>query len=699
MTKQRERLAGTPIVRLDGLAKVTGAAKYAYERPIAGAVYAWPVQATIARGLVRTVDREAALARPGVLAVLDHTNAPRLRPSDEADMYVLQSAEVAFRGQVVALVVATSLETAREAAGAVAVSYDEEPFDAVLDPADPQVYLPYVVNAGYVGSTDKGAVEAAFADAHVSIDATYTTPPEHGAPMEPAATIAAWDGDTLTLYDSTQGPWRVADRLASLFGLPAGAVHVVAEHVGGGFGVKLMPRSAPVLAAMAARAVDRPVKLANTRQQMFTLTGHRTPTVQRVRLAADVDGRLVAVWHDAVVPSSTIHEFVEQAAVPSRLMYATPNLRTTHRVARLNVPTPTWMRAPGRTPGSFALESAMDELAAALGIDPVELRLRNEPVVEPESGLPFSSRSLVACLREGAERFGWRDRDPAPGVRRRGRWLTGTGVAAGAYPVYTQPATAIARAEPDGTYVVKVAGVDIGTGARTALSQLAADELGVPLDRVTVRIGESFARAPGAGGSMGTASWSWAVINACRALLLQVEERAGGVPAEGIEVRVDTGDDVAAMVPRARYAFGAQFAEVEVDIETGELRVERHLGVFAAGRIVNPRTANSQLLGGMIWGISMALHERLEVDPQFGDFANHDFATYHVAANADIRHVEAHVIDEDDDELNPAGVKGIGELPIVGAAAAVANAVYHATGLRVRDLPILIERVRAGLPR
>jgi xanthine dehydrogenase YagR molybdenum-binding subunit len=699
MTKQRERLAGTPIARLDGLAKVTGTAKYSYERPIAGAAYAWPVQATIARGRVVTVDPAAALAQPGVLAVLDHTNAPRLRPSDEADMSVLQTAEVAFRGQVVALVVATSLETAREAAGAVDVSYEEESFDAILDPDDPQIYLPYLVNAGYVGTTDKGAVEAAFADAALRVDATYTTPPEHGSPMEPPATIAAWDGDTLTLYDSTQGPYRVASRLAGLFDLPIEAVHVVAEYVGGGFGAKLMPRSASVLAAMAARAVDRPVKVALTRQQTFSLTGHRTPTVQRVRLGADADGRLEAVWHDAVVHSSTIHEFVEQAAVPSRLMYATPNLRTTHRVARLNVPTPTWMRAPGRTPGSFALESAMDELACELGIDPIELRLRNEPAAEPESGLPFSSRNLVACLREGAERFGWRERDPAPGVRRSGRWLTGTGVAAGAYPTYTQPTTAIARVEPDGRYVVKVAGVDIGTGARTVLSQLAADELGVPLDQVTVRVGESFAPAPPAGGSMGTASWSWAVINACRALVGEVEKRAGEVPAEGIEVRVDTTGDVAAMAPRARYAFGAQFAEVQVDIETGELRAERLLGVFAAGRIVNRRTAHSQLVAGMIWGISMALHEVLEVDPQFGDFANHDFATYHIPANADIRQVEAYVIDEDDDELNPAGVKGIGELGIVGTAAAIANAVYHATGLRVRDLPILIERVRASLPR
>jgi xanthine dehydrogenase YagR molybdenum-binding subunit len=612
---------------------------------------------------------------------------------------VLQTAEVAFRGQVVALVVATSLETAREAAGAVEVTYEEESFDAILDPDDPQIYLPYVVNARYVGTTDKGAVEAAFADAALRVDATYTTPPEHGSPMEPPATIAAWDGDTLTLYDSTQGPYRAASRFAGLFDLPSEAVHVVAEYVGGGFGSKLMPRSASVLAAMAARAVDRPVKVALTRQQTFSLTGHRTPTVQRVRLGADADGRLEAVWHDAVVHSSTIHEFVEQAAVPSRLMYATPNLRTTHRVARLNVPTPTWMRAPGRAPGSFALESAMDELACELGIDPIELRLRNEPAAEPESGLPFSSRNLVACLREGAERFGWRERDPAPGVRRRGRWLTGTGVAAGAYPAYTQPTTAIARVEPDGRYVVKVAGVDIGTGARTALSQLAADELGVPLDQVTVRIGESFAPAPPAGGSMGTASWSWAVINACRALVVEVEKRAGEIPAEGIEVRVDTTGDVAAMASRARYAFGAQFAEVQVDIETGELRVERLLGVFAAGRIVNRRTAHSQLVAGMIWGISMALHEVLEVDPQFGDFANHDFATYHIPANADIRQVEAYVIDEDDDQLNPAGVKGVGELGIVGTAAAIANAVYHATGLRVRDLPILIERVRAGLPR
>ncbi|MGP3952957.1 xanthine dehydrogenase family protein molybdopterin-binding subunit [Streptomyces sp. 7N604] len=692
-----ERSVGAPVSRIEGRDKVTGAALYAYEYPVRDVVYAWAVQSTVARGRVRAVDGSAALAQPDVLAVLDSGSVPRLHHADDPELAVLQSPEVAHRGQIVAAVVATTLEAAREGAAAVRVEYDEEEHDALLRADDPRIYVPDAVNGGYPGELESGDVESALATAPVAVDATYTTPPEHASPMEPHATIAVWEGDTLTLYNGDQGPWVSATVLAALFGLPAESVHIVADHVGGGFGSKGLPRPPTVLAALAARAIGRPVKLAVTRQQMFTMVSYRTPTVQRVRLGAEKDGRLTAIWHDAVQQSSRIAEFCEQTVTPTRVMYAAPNRRTTHRLLRLDVPTPSWMRAPGETPGMFALESAMDELAYALAMDPIELRVANEPSVDPESGLPFSSRNLVGCLREGAARFGWDRRDPAPGVRRDGRWLLGTGVAASNYPVYLMPATATARVEPGGRFLVRIAAADIGTGARTALTQVAADELGAPLDRVTVEVGRSaYGAAPYAGGSLGMGSWGWAVGKACRALAAELDDRSRAVPPGGLEVRADTTEDFRARKNLSRYSFGAQFADVRVDADTGQVRVDRLLGIFAAGRIINARTARSQLIGGMCMGLSMALHETLEMDPRFGDFANHDLATYHVATHADIRTVEAHWLEEQDDELNPIGAKGIGELGIVGTAAAIANAVHHATGVRVRDLPILLERVRSG---
>jgi xanthine dehydrogenase YagR molybdenum-binding subunit len=346
----------------------------------------------------------------------------------------------------------------------------------------------------------------------------------------------------------------------------------------------------------------------------------------------------------------------------------------------------------------FALESAIDELAGELGIDPIELRIRNEPELDPGTGKPFSSRGLVACLREGAERFGWERRDPAPGVRREGRWLVGTGVAASHHPDYTMPSTATARAEPDGTYRVRIGAVDLGTGARTALTQVAADALGVPQERVRLEIGRaSLGMAAFAGGSMGTSSWGWAVHKACRARVEEVRGHAGAVPDGGLEVVADTTEDVQARADLSRHTFGAQFAQVRVDGDTGEIRVDRMLGVFAAGRILSPTTARSQFLGAMTMGLSMALLEVGEVDPAFGDFANHDFAGYHIAASADVPKIEVHWLDERDDRLNPVGGKGIGELGIVGSAAAIANAFHHATGVRVRDLPIRIERSREAL--
>jgi xanthine dehydrogenase YagR molybdenum-binding subunit len=667
--------------RVEGHEKVTGAAKYAYEYAQDEVAYAAIVPARIAKGAVNSVDAAAALALPGVLAVLSCENAPRLHQVDDEELALFQSRRVAYRGQIVAAVVADSYETARQGERLVRIDYTEEPHDAELRLDHPRLYRPARINPNFETDTEQGDCDQALAAAEVTVDRTYQTAAVHNHPMEPHATLAVWDGDGVTLYDSNQGATRVQETVARAFGLSPEQVRVVAPHVGGGFGSKGRPMPHVILAVMAARLVNRPVKVAVTRQQMFAVTGYRTPTIQRVRLGADRGGRLVAIAHDVVEQSSTVREFAEQTAVATRMMYAAPNRRTTHRLVRLDLPTPFWMRAPGKCPGMYALESAMDELALELGLDPIELRIRNEPEVDPETGRRFSSRNLVVCLREGAERFGWDRRDPTPASRRDGRWLVGTGVAASSHPANRRGSQALARVEPDGTYLVRLAAADIGTGARTALTQIAADALQVGPESVRVELGDTaFPAAPVAGGSMGTSSWGPAVAKACRQL------RAGADHQD--EVRVDTTDDVQADQPLARYAFGAQFAEVRVDPETGEVRVSRLLGVFAAGRIINAKTARSQLIGGMTMGLGMALLEESVLDPRFGDYVNNDLASYHVPVNADVEELDAVWIQEHDPHVNPIGAKGVGEIGIVGTAAAIANAVHHATGIRVRDLPI-----------
>jgi xanthine dehydrogenase YagR molybdenum-binding subunit len=464
---------------------------------------------------------------------------------------------------------------------------------------------------------------------------------------------------------------------------------VISPHVGGGFGSKGTPRPHVLVAAMAAQHTHRQVKLAATRQQMFAFTGYRTPTIQRLRLGASREGRLVAIGHDVVEQTSKLTEFAEQTAVVTRMLYASPNRRTSHKLAELDVPTPSWMRAPGECPGMYALESAMDELAYALALDPIELRARNEPEVDPETGLPFSSRHVLDCLRLGAERFGWAGRDPQPGVRRDGRWLVGTGVAVSTYPARRRPSQALARREADGGYTVQIAAADIGTGARTALTQIAADALGADVDRVRVEIGDTaYPTASLAGGSMGTASWGTAVVRACEALLAD--------PGAD-EARADTTDELEHEEEYARHGYGAQFVEARVDSVTGEVRVPRALGLFAVGNVMNAKTARSQLLGGMTMGLGMALMEETVIDARFGDYLTRDLATYHVPTYADIGELEADWIDEQDDHLNPMGAKGIGEIGIVGTAAAVANAVYHATGHRFRRLPIRVDDVLGAL--
>jgi xanthine dehydrogenase YagR molybdenum-binding subunit len=642
---------------------------------------------------VLSIDARAAMTLPGVLAVLTHQEAPRLKGVGRHELAVLQSERIAHRGQVVAAVVAATSEIACHAADLVSVAYEAEPHDVVLRADDADLYRPQSINAGLETDSTSGDIELALAHADVIVDATYTTPTQHHCAMEPHAAAAEWSVDGVVVFDADQGPHTIRDDVAGVFGLEPEHVRVVSPYVGGGFGSKGFTHPHVIVAVMASKVVGRPVRLALTRQQTFSLAGHRTPTIQRVQLGAQRDGRLIALAHDVVEHTSTVDEFAEQTAAASRMMYAAPNRRTTHRLARLDVPPPTIMRAPGECPGMFALESAMDELALSVGLDPIELRIRNEPTVDPDTGLPFSSRNLIACLREGALRFGWDSTPRVTGSKREGRWLVGTGVAASTYPARTRAASARATALPDGSYEVAISASDIGTGAWTVLTQIAADALEVRVQLVDLRIGDSdLPEAPNAGGSVGTASWGSAVLAAAEELRRRLDAAGGAVPAEGLVVlargQSNSGDE-----RFSKHAFGAQFAEVRVDVDTGELRVPRLLGVFACGRVINPKTARSQLIGGMTMGLSMALMEETAVDPQLGMYVSQDLADYHIAVNADVGNVHVALVDEDDPELNPLRAKGIGEIGIVGTAAAIANALHDATGIRCRNLPIHVEDV------
>ncbi|WP_030249992.1 MULTISPECIES: xanthine dehydrogenase family protein molybdopterin-binding subunit [unclassified Streptomyces] len=697
MTTATRGSVGTAHTRVEGRDKVTGAARYAAEVPFAELAHGWLVLSTVARGRVRSIETEAVLAMPGVLTVLHHHNAPRvdtdyvglLGVPPDPTIALFQHDRVAHRGWPVALVVAETSEQAREAAESLVVHYEEEPHDVAFSAERHTEAYPLDSHAPAV--VEKGDLEAQLAASAVVVDAEYTTPEEYHNPMEPHAATARWEGGRLEVVDSNQGTTWVAGELASLFSLDPASVRVRSEHVGGGFGSK-GARAHQVAAVMAATVLQRPVRVVMTRRQMFSLAGYRSPTAQRVRLGADADGRLRALEHQALNMTSTVYEFVEPSAAASRSMYAADAHHTANRLVRLDVPSPTWMRAPGEAPGSFALESALDELAERCGIDPIELRVRNEPAAGPVSGLPFSSRNLIACFEEGARRFGWSGRDPRPGTRREGRWLIGTGTAAASFPAGAMPSAAAVTAEADGTFTVRINAADIGTGARTALTLVAADALGVTTDRVRVRIGDSdLGPAMIAGGSMGTRSWAWAVTAAAEELRQSLAPGAD-IPPEGVTVQSNTAEAIGALAQKERHSFGAQFAEVAVDTATGEVRVRRMLGVFAAGRIVNPLTARNQLVGGMIWGISMALHEEAVRDRASGGLYGADLAGYHVAAHADIPHIEADWVDDPDPD-DPVGIKGIGEIGIVGAAAAVANAVWHATGVRHRNLPIRPDRV------
>ncbi|MDB5793885.1 MAG: Xanthine dehydrogenase, molybdenum binding subunit [Noviherbaspirillum sp.] len=733
-------VTGQPIDRTDGRLKVTGAARYSAEHPLPGVAHAVLLLSTIPCGRISAIDTDAASRMPGVLLVMTHLNAPRLPDGGRAGagsppagrvLNLLQDDAVHYNNQPIALVVADTLERARDAARHVRVDYLRA--DPVLDFEQARLSAHRPEKAkDEEADTSRGDMDAGIRAAARRVDFTYTTPMEHHNPMEPHATIAAWDGDGLTLYDSTQYITGVKKTVAKTLGIAPEQVRVICPYVGGGFGCKGSVWSHVVLASMAARSVGRPVKIALDRPQMFGPVGGRPNTEQRLMIAAGEDGAITAMRHEVTASTSFIEDWLEPAALTTRMLYQCANQHTSHRLAKMNIGTPTFMRAPGEATGTFALEVAMDEMAYALGIDPLDFRLRNHADWDQQKDKPFSSKSLRECYRAGAERFGWSRRTAAPGSMRDGRMLTGWGMATATYPANRKEASALARILPDGIVLVQSGSQDLGTGTYTIMTQVAADALGVPLDQVRFELGDTvMPEAPVSGGSNSAASVAPAVRAAAGALRKKLLEIATADPASPLfgagadNAALENGwllrrDDprrretLTALIARhdgqpveaiasarpgderkkfAMHAFGAVFAEVHVDADLGTVRVPRIVASYGVGRLLNEKTGRSQLMGGIVWGVGMALMEATEYDPRYGRAVNANLAEYHVPVNADIGDIDIVIVDEDDPHINALGAKGIGEIGITGVAAAISNAVFHATGKRMRDLPITLDKL------
>ena len=733
------RYVGAPLDRIDGRLKVSGEARYAADTPAEHLLYGVLVQSRIARGRIVALDDAAARLVPGVVEVMSYRNAPRVKelpfdfgtPMTEL-LAPLQDERIRYDGQHVALVLAETFEAARDAAALVAIRYAAEPAVTTLDAATEIVHP-----EEWFGSPPqqrRGDPEGAFARAEVRIEAEYATPTLHHVPMEPSATLAYWEADDLVVHDATQYVLGTRACLAAAFELAVEQVHVISPFIGGGFGCKGFFWAHALIAAMGARLTGRPVKVVLAREQTFTSHGYRTETRQRIRLGAARDGRLHALLHDVRGVTSQVGMFVELAGRVSSFLYECPNVAVTHEVARLDLPTPTAMRAPGEAPGTFALGSAVDELAYACGLDPLEVLRRNHAEIDADEGVPYSSKHLLACYARGAERFGWAQRSPAPRSMRDGNEYIGWGVATATHAGLRAPAQARVTLGADGSIDVASATHDLGTGMYTILAQIAADALGVVPAAIRVRIGDSsFPPAPVAGGSMSSASVGPAVLDAARraraeAIVLATRTgasplfgcdpaaveiaggvlRAGGEPHRAIgygEVVQLAGtaalETLGSAAPNgdgrvAFQSFGAQFVEVRFDPELARLRVTRVVGAYDCGCILNAKTARSQMLGGVIWGLGMALLEETVRDPRSGAVVSNNLADYHVPVNADIGEIDVLFVEVPDFAFNPLGARGVGEIGITGVAAAVANAVYHATGVRVRDLPILPEKLLAA---
>ncbi|HEV7920357.1 MAG TPA: xanthine dehydrogenase family protein molybdopterin-binding subunit [Thermoanaerobaculia bacterium] len=714
--------------RVDGRPKVTGAARYAAEHNLDGIVHAVVVHSTIASGRIKSLDATAAKKAPGVLAVISYLNAQKIgltpppapgnqerqpQPNQgnyaEPKLIPLGGPEIQYLGQQIAVVVAERLEQATHAATLVKIAYDQTPPRTDMRKLRSEATEKGAAQAPPV---NKGDAETALATAAVKIDQTYSTPYHHHNPMEAHSIVVAFDGEQLTLYDSSQNIFASRATMARTFGIPLQNVHVLSPYVGGAFGSKGSTWPHVVIGAMAAREVKRPVKLWLPRKQLFFTNGHRPETEQRVALGASADGKLVALIHEGISQGNRVSDYNERFTRPTRMIYASPNIRCSNKVVDLNVPSGTYMRAPGENPGMFAVESAMDELAYALKMDPIALRLVNHADDDPLEHKPWSSKSLEQCYEQGAARFGWSRRNPEPRSMRDGRLLIGWGMASATYPAHRSPASVRAVMNADGTVVVSTGTHEMGMGTATVMQQLAAETLDLPFERVRFEYGDTaLPQAPISAGSMTVASVGSAVHQAANELKRKLVELNGGqelasgdswaallhrqyLPA--VEARVDAKPDPEE-AKYASHAFGAQFAEVSVDPDLGLVRMRRMVSAFAAGRVLNAKTARSQYLGGIIQGIGMALLEQTHLDRRIGSFTNINFGEYLVPVNADIPPIDVILVEEDDPHVNPIGAKGIGEIGIVGVAPAIANAVYHATGKRVRDLPVTIEKVLSSL--
>ena len=740
---------GTPVNRVDGHDKVTGGARYTAEIRVPGPAHAAIVGARIPAGRVMAVRADAAKAQPGTVAVFTHENLdrivgePHLLPSlvgqaaPGESFFPMQDDQVHYHGQPVALVVADSHERAQYAASLIEVEYEQAASVTTIDEGRAQAYEAERLFGGLApGRNERGDVAGALAAAPVRVETSLRMAANHHNTLEPSATTAVWHGDELTLYDSTMGVRATQMTVAHLLGVPLAKVRVITKFVGGGFGGKAMVWPHVTLAAMAARQVGRPVRLVLTRPQTYTSHGHREEQEQRVTLAAGEDGRLTAIRHEKLSVTSPFDDWAEPATGVSSQLYAVDNYLGVHRLIKGNTMTPTFTRGPGETLGVFALETAMDELAYRVGVDPIGLRLRNRATTDPY-GHPWSSDGFEECLQAGAEAFGWSSRDPRPRSQRDGDWLIGQGMASAAYPVaFFMPVQyARGRVYADGSAVFGASAQEFGTGALTAMTQVAADAVGLPLDVVKFEAGDSdLPNTSAAVGSMGATMVSSAVHNAgvqLRDQFITMAVADPQSPLHGLDParihvwngrmapidRPDGGETYASLLQRNRrleaeslgswtpppldtphglLTFGAQFAEVAVDVDLGLVRVRRLAGAFAPGRVLNPKLARSQLMGGMLWGLSQALLEGNRIDPRSGRWAANNLGEYLVPVNADAPDVTVEFVEVRDDVVGPLGVKGVGEIGQVGVAAAIANAVFHATGDRVRESPITAEVVLAA---
>ncbi len=735
------RYIGKEVSRVDGVAKVTGKAKYAAEFHVPNLAYGFIVLGTVAKGTIKAIDTREAESAPGVVRVFTHLNTPKFgsktatedapprgaQNERDKSFRALQSDRIYFNAQPVALVVAETYEQARYASRLVKVSYNAEKHSTDTEAVRASARVP-----PRAAAKPRGNPEEAMKSAPVKVEAEYRIPIEHHNPMEPHAAIAVWQGDKLTIFDKTQEVYGVRAHLASAFGLPEENVSVISPYVGGAFGSSLRPNYYPALTSMAARELKRPVKVVYTRTQMFTGHGYRPYTIQKIALGAERSGKLTAMIHEAVHNTSSFEDFNDNTTGFTRQVYACPNLFAPTKITDTDLNTPTWMRAPGAVSGMFALECAMDELAYALKIDPLELRLINYAETDPESGKPFSSKALRECYKLGAEKFGWKDRKFEPRSMRDGRWLVGWGTATGVWGAFQRPAIARITFRADGSAHVTSATSDIGPGTYTVMTMIAAEYLGLPIERVKFELGDTkFPRAPSQGGSQTTSSVGSAVHGAALAVtakLLELANRDANSPlkaataadVEMLDGRLRLKSDPSRFVTisdvmrrnnltevtetfeskpspeRQKYAtmaHGAQFVEVKVDPDLGVIRVTRAIEVTACGKIINPKASHSQEIGGVVWGIGMALQEATEIDHRFGRIMNPNLQHYHVPVNADVHEVETMFVEEEDTVVNPLGVKGMGELGMVGIPAAIANAVFHATGRRVRELPITPDKL------